>query len=78
MPREESYTIAEPGAGDVTDGSVDYYPMEWEIVGRDSLSAGRSAADETDAAPAARTETAPRCGGSRPQQNGAGGETVNE
>ena len=23
---------------DVTDGSVDYYPMEWEIVGRDSLS----------------------------------------
>ena len=84
MPREESYTIAEPGAGDMTDGSVDYYPMEWEIVGRDSLSAarsvraGRSAADETDAAPAARTETTPRCGGSRPQQNGAGGETVNE
>ena len=60
MPREESYTIAEPGAGDVTDGSVDYYPMEWEIVGRDSLSAarsvraGRSAADEPDAAPLRR------------------------
>ena len=34
MPREESYTIAEPGAGDVTDGSVDYYPMDWEIVRR--------------------------------------------
>ena len=66
MPREESYTIAEPGAGDVTDGSVDYYPMDWEIVRR----AGGPADGKSPEGRAA----APRCGGNSPRQtDDAGG-----
>lgn len=32
MPDRYEAVISRPGRGDVTDGSVDYYEMEWEIV----------------------------------------------
>ena len=32
MFREEMQVLGLPGAEDVTDGSVDYYDMDWENV----------------------------------------------
>lgn len=84
MPNEQTFAASRPGTGDVRDGSVDYYPMDWEIVGRDSLLAARGpsagrARQADDAAPEAR-DAEPRCGSNRPRQtDDAGGyEMVNE
>ena len=35
MFREEMRVLGLPGAEDVTDGSVDYYDMDWENGGAD-------------------------------------------
>ena len=35
MPEQQDHAVSRPGAGDVTNGSVDYYPMEWEVVRRE-------------------------------------------
>ena len=32
-PEQSVFAVSRPGTGDVTDGSVDYYGMDWEIVG---------------------------------------------
>lgn len=43
MPEQRNIPVFRPGAGDVSNGSVDYYPMDWEIVGReDQPAAGRA------------------------------------
>ena len=43
MPEQRNIPVFRPGAGDVANGSVDYYPMDWEIVGReDQPAAGRA------------------------------------
>ena len=43
MPEQRNIPVFRPGAGDVANGSVDYYPMNWEIVGReDQPAAGRA------------------------------------
>ena len=74
MPEQTNVPVFRPGAGDVTNGSVDYYPMEWEIVGReDQPAAGRARSGcgcaQEAAAPAA---PAPSQDG-RPQQAGDDG-----
>lgn len=33
VPEMHEYTLSLPGASDVTNGSVDYYDMDWEITG---------------------------------------------
>lgn len=78
------YSVSRPGAGDVTNGSVDYYPMEWEITGgQEEPSALERARSDCGcgktAAPAARAVPA-RCGNNLPQQtDDAGGyEIVSE
>ena len=57
MPDRYEAVISRPGRGDVTDGSVDYYEMEWEIVrgpgpgpadGREPDSRDRQQRRETD------------------------------
>ena len=30
--QQEDFGVSKPGFGNVTDGSVDFYEMEWEIV----------------------------------------------
>ena len=40
MPEQRNIPVFRPGAGDVSNGSVDYYPMDWEIVGREDQPAG--------------------------------------
>lgn len=30
--QQEDFVVIKPGFGNVTDGSVDFYEMEWEIV----------------------------------------------
>ena len=67
MPEQQDHAVSRPGAGDVTNGSGDYYPMEWEVVRRE------------DGQPAPG-DTRPDCGSNRPQQtDDAGGyEIVNE
>ena len=43
MPEQRNIPVFRPGAGDVSNGSVDYYSMDWEIVGReDQPAAGRA------------------------------------
>ena len=43
MPEQRNIPVFRPGAGDVSNGSVDYYPRDWEIVGReDQPAAGRA------------------------------------
>ena len=77
MHEQENYTVSRPGVGDVTNGDVDYYPMDWEIVGKED--ARPDGAGGETAAPAARTAPV-RCGDNQPQQtDDAGGyEIVNE
>lgn len=71
MPEQQDYAVSRPGAGDVTNGSVDYYPMDWEIVGKEDARPD-GAGGETAAAPAARTAPA-RCGDNQPQQTDEAG-----
>lgn len=30
--QQEDFVVCQPGCGDVTDGSVDFYEMDWEII----------------------------------------------
>lgn len=30
--QQEEFVVCQPGCGNVTDGSVDFYEMDWEIV----------------------------------------------
>ena len=63
---QETFSVSRPGVGAVTAGSVDYYPMDWEIVRR----AGGPADGKSPEGRAA----APRCGGNSPRQtDDAGG-----
>ena len=70
MPEQRNIPVFRPGAGDVANGSVDYYPMDWEIVGReDQPAAGRArgACGRAQEAAVPEAPTAPR------QDGGAGG-----
>ena len=67
MPEQQDHAVSRPGAGDVTNGSVDYYPMEWEVVRREDGQPDPGG-------------VRPDCGSNRHQQtDDAGGyEIVNE
>lgn len=77
MPEQRNIPVFRPGAGDVANGSVDYYPMDWEIVGReDQPAAGRARGGcgcaQEAAVPEAPAAPAPSQDG-RPQQAGNAG-----
>lgn len=68
MPEQRNIPVFRPGAGDVSNGSVDYYPMDWEIVGReDQPAAGRARSGCTQEAAVPEAPAAPN------QDGGAGG-----
>lgn len=60
MPEQRNIPVFRPGAGDVSNGSVDYYPMDWEIVGReDQPAAGRARSGCTQEAAVPEAPAAP-------------------
>ena len=68
MPEQRNIPVFRPGAGDVSNGSVDYYPMDWEIVGReDQPAAGRARSGCAQEAAVPEAPAAPS------QDGGAGG-----
>lgn len=67
MHEQENYTVSRPGVGDVTNGDVDYYPMDWEIVGKeDARPDGAGGETAAPAAQAASVQTAAATSPSRP------------
>ena len=58
VPEMHEYTLSLPGAGDVTNGSVDYYDMDWEITG------GPGPLEEKGLMADSHPESAPRPAGS--------------
>lgn len=57
MFREEMQVLGLPGAEDVTDGSVDYYDMDWENV-ENGVTEGRWQSASQKSAPARHTASA--------------------
>ena len=69
MPEQRNIPVFRPGAGDVSNGSVDYYPMDWEIVGREDQPAAGRARSGCGCAQEAAVPEAPAA----PSQDGGAG-----
>ena len=67
--QQDEYVVSQPGCGNVTDGSVDFYEMEWEIVDPGST--------EEDSGCGGETPVERRCIDNQPQQtDDAGGYEI--
>lgn len=75
MMQQDEFVVSQAGCGNVTDGSVDFYEMEWEIVDPGSAEQedpGCGCGGETPEPPAQR-----RCIDNQPQQtDDAGGYEI--
>ena len=73
--QQDEYAVSQAGCGNVTDGSVDFYEMEWEIVdpgSEEQEDPGCGCSGETPELPIQR-----RCIGNQPQQtDDAGGYEI--
>ncbi len=67
--QQEEFVVCQPGCGNVTDGSVDFYEMDWEVVDPGPI-------EEPDCGCGGDTPTG-RCLDNQPQQtDDAGGYEI--
>lgn len=73
--QQDVFAVCPPGCGNVTDGSVDFYEMEWEIVDPGPIEENPGCGGETPPVPPVQN----RCIDNQPQQtDDAGGyEMIN-
>lgn len=72
--QQEEFVVCQPGCGNVSDGSVDFYEMNWEIVDPGPIE------EEDCGCGGGETPVRRRCIDNQPQQtDDAGGyEIINE
>ena len=69
--QQDEYVVSQPGCGNVTDGSVDFYEMEWEIVDPGSTE------EDSGCGGGGETPVERRCIDNQPQQtDDAGGYEI--
>ena len=71
MMQQDEFVVSQAGCGNVTDGSVDFYEMEWEIVDPGSTE------EDSGCGCGGETPVERRCIDNQPQQtDDAGGYEI--